>query len=227
MVLGNDWRAKFEIEKTPPASADMLWGAVQVQKADARQQIGLRGKRPGNLGEYIAASQNYQADVVAEVTKGLRLSPRRIAGYFQFHFVDATAALWPKAIVSHDLQPKRAYYEMAQANQPVAPLFQLCDRARTMEIYVANDLPTALRDCRLAWTIQTGGQTVLRGEKQGVAVPASDAARIERVDLASISEDTSVATISLMLADAGGRTIARYHREIFLKAWRLEEALFR
>jgi beta-mannosidase len=88
---------------TPPVSEDALWGEVQVQKADERQRIGFRGQRPGNLGEYIAASQNYQADVLAEVTKGHRLSPRRIAGYFQFHFIDATAALWPKSIVSHDL----------------------------------------------------------------------------------------------------------------------------
>ena len=161
------------------------------------------------------------------MTKGHRLSPRRIAGYFQFHFIDATAALWPKAIVSHDLQPKKAYYEMAQANQPVAPLFQLSDRGRTMEVYVANDLPAALRNCRVAWTIQTGGQTVLQGAKQWVAVPATDATRVERVDLTSIPQDTSVAMISITLAESSGRVISRYQREVFLKAWRLEDALFR
>ena len=103
--------------KTPPVSEDVLWGEVQVQKADERQRIGFRGQRPGNLGEYIAASQNYQADVLAEVTKGHRLSPRRIAGYFQFHFIDATAALWPKVYC----QPRPPAQEGLLRNGPGQP----------------------------------------------------------------------------------------------------------
>ena len=55
---------------------------VQVQKTDARQIIGFRGqrpwgassnewyRRPTNLGQYIEASQNYQADLLG------RISPR-------------------------------------------------------------------------------------------------------------------------------------------------------
>ena len=211
--------------KTPLPSEDVLWGQVQVRKDDARQLIGFRGERPRNLAQYIAASQTYQADVLAEVSKGLRLSPRGIAGYFQFHFVDATAALWPKAVVSFDLRPKPAYYEMAQVNQPVVPLFQFRNRAKSMELYVANDLPAPLSNCALSWSVQTGGRTVLEGCKQAVAVPACDATPVENVDLASIPEDTNAAVISLTLADAGGRVISQYRRALFLKAWRLEDAV--
>ena len=55
------------------------------------------------------------------------MSPRRIAGYFQFHFIDVVPANWPKSIVSHDLRPKKAYFEMAQVNQPIAVLPRLLD----------------------------------------------------------------------------------------------------
>jgi hypothetical protein len=33
-------------------------------------------------------------------------------------------------------------------------------------------------------------------------------------------------TVSLSLADATGKLLSRYEREVFLKAWRLQDALF-
>ena len=217
--------------KTPPADADTLVGQVQVQKTDARQIIGFRGqrpwgaiseqwyRRPTNLGQYIEASQNYQADLLAEYTKGLRLSPRAIGGYFQFHFVDVMPANWPKSIVSHDLRPKKAYYEMAQVNQPLVPLFQLLDRGKAMELWVANDLPERFDHCRLQWSVKLG-KPLVHGEKV-VDVPAADAVMVERVDISSVPANLQeLITIELALNNASGKMLSRYQREIFLKAWR-------
>ena len=65
----------------PALSEDKLWGSRQVGiGTDLRQQFGFRGKKPANLGEYIEASQNYQADVLAEATKGFRISKAAIGG---------------------------------------------------------------------------------------------------------------------------------------------------
>jgi len=111
--------------ETPAADADALWGNVQVAKRDRRQLIGFRGRAPTNLGEYILASQIFQADQLTELTRSWRLSPRRVAGYFQFHFMDVLPADWPKSILSHDFTPKRAYLAMAQLNQPVVPLCEI------------------------------------------------------------------------------------------------------
>jgi beta-mannosidase len=208
----------------PAETDDALCGQVQVAKADGRQIIGFRGRKPANLAEYIAASQTYQADVLAEVTKGYRLSPRYVGGYFQFHFIDGLPATWPKSIVSHDFRPKKAYYEMAQVNQPVLPLFQLTNKGRAMDVYVANDLPRALRDCTVRWSIRRDGPPLLEGS-QRADVAALDAIRVATADLAAIGDDAAVVHVALSLDDAAGRRIASYRREIFLKAWRLEDAI--
>ena len=222
--------------KTPPADTDALLGQVQVQKADPRQVAGFRGKRsqpagdhvwdrrPGNLGEYIEASQNYQADLLAEYTTGLRLSPRAIGGYFQYRFIDVIPANWPKAIVSHDLRPKKAYYEMAQMNQPLVPLFQLSPDGKTMELWVANDLPERFEHCRLQWSVKIGTPlyvkmgTPLHGEKT-VDVPGDKCRDGGKVDLSPIPPDTLTTTIELVLADRRENTFA-LPPGIFLKLWR-------
>ena len=209
----------------PPITADVLWGHVQVQKADPRQIIGLRGRTPGNLGEYIEASQNYQADVLAETAAGFRLSPRFVSGYFAFHFIDALPAHWPKSIVSHDFTPKKGYYEMAQVNQPVVPLFQISAKGQAAEIWVANDLVQAIPDCRVTWKVDARGKPSVQGEKK-TDVPALDATRIESIDLSAVPAEVSTVKISLSLSDSAGKLVARYQRDVFLKAWRLEDAVF-
>ena len=105
-----------------------------------RQLVGL-GRNPRNLAEYIEASQNYQEALLADKTIGMRLSPRAVAGYFQFHFIDAVPVFWPKSSISHDHRPKRAYYQMAQINQPVVALPQLSGRRPdAVTLWIANDL---------------------------------------------------------------------------------------
>jgi hypothetical protein len=211
-------------QPAPPITADALWGHAQVQKADPRQIIGFRGRRPANLGEYIEASQNYQADVLGELATGFRLSPRYIGGYFQFHFIDALPAHWPKSVVSHDFRPKKGYYEMAQVNQPVVPLFQITGQGKTLEIWLANDLPDALPGCRVSWTIKAEGKALVEGDKRADAPPL-DAVLVETIALPASAQGAAVVTISLAFTDAGGRLLSRYQREVFLKAWRLQDAV--
>jgi len=48
---------------------------------------------------------------------------------------------WPKSIVSHDHRPKKAYYQIAQINQPVVVLPRLAGhRPDMMTLWVCNDL---------------------------------------------------------------------------------------
>jgi hypothetical protein len=210
----------------PPITADALWGEIQVKKADARQIWGFRGKRPANLGQYIEASQNYQADMLAEIAQGFRLSPRRIGGYFQFHFLDALPAHWPKAVVSHDFTPKRAYFAMAQVNQPLVPLFQLTEKGQSMEIWVANDLPGRLPGCRVVWTVEVCGSKQVIGGQMAVDVPGADAVLAGKVDLKALPPEADVVTVNLVLSDAAGKELSPYRREVLLKGWRLENAVF-
>jgi beta-mannosidase len=208
----------------PPApTEDKLCGARQAGKGDdLRQVFGFRGKPPTNLAEYITASQTYQADALAEATKGFRLSKQAMAGYFQFHFVEATAAHWPKAIVSHDLRPKMAYYEMAQVNQPVVPLYRLVERGAAIELWVANDLAVALPGCKVKWTVQAG-ENRLAGEVSG-DVRADDAVCLGRVELPA---GPDLVNIALTLTDSKGRKVSEYQREIYRSFKEVDQAVER
>ncbi len=210
---------------TPPPEADTLWGHIQTRKADKRQIVGFGGKRPANLGEYIEASQNYQAVLLAEITKGFRLSPRRISGYFHFHFINVLAVNWPKAIVSHDLRPKKGYLAMAQVNQPLVPLFRITDRGARMEVWVANDLPKGLKDCEIRWKVAAGETTFVDGRKS-IDVAASNAVLVEKVDLSAVPRKVTHVTVSLVLLSPTGDTLSQYEQKVFLNAWRLEDAIF-
>ena len=207
----------------PPAPADdKLWGARQVGTGtDLRQQFGFRGRRPANLEQYIEASQNYQADVLAEATKGFRLSKQAVGGYFQFHFLDGTAAQWPKSIVSHDFLPKKGYYEMAQVNQPIVPLYRVIDRGKALEIWAVNDLAIPLPACKIQWDIRAAGGRV-QGEAAG-NLPADSARLFGKAELAGLPRDADVLQVELTLLDAQGRTVSRYQREVY-RSFQFEES---
>ena len=197
---------------------------MQVAKRDRRQLIGFRGRAPSNLGEYILASQNFQADQLTELTRSWRLAPRRVAGYFQFHFMDVLPADWPKSILSHDFTPKRAFFAMAQLNQPVVPLCEIGPDGRTAILWVANDLPQALPRHRLKWRFSAGDKT-LTGEAT-LDVPASDARLSATVPLDVFPAETDSLAVDLQLLSPKGSVVSRYHHDFFLRAWRVKEDVF-
>jgi hypothetical protein len=199
--------------RPPPPEADRLWAASQVEKHDVRQIVGL-GRNPRNLREYIEASQNYQEALLADKVIGMRLSPRAIAGYFHFHFIDVVPAFWPKSIVSCDHRPKKAYFQLAQLNQPVVALPQLSGvKPDAVTLWVANDLAESLGRCTLDWTVSVGGKSV-RHDRATLDVPRLDAVRGPRIDLRPITAGAAAFDLSLVLTDAAGRTISRYLRQV-------------
>jgi hypothetical protein len=210
--------------KTPARGDDVLWGHVQVEKDDVRQVVGFRGKHPSSLEEYIEASQTYQYDQLSEMTKAWRLSPKRIAAYFQFHFVDVIPANWPKSIVSHDLTPKRAYFAMAQANQPLVPLPRLLAGGNEMELWVANHKRNIYKDCQIDWTASSEGRIVAEG-RQKVSVPKFGAVLAGTADLSGIKTSVEIVDIRLVLKDSKGKQISSYTQEMYIHAWRASGGL--
>jgi hypothetical protein len=203
-------RDHYPSQFRPPApETDTLWAASQVQKHDVKQIAGL-GRNPANLREYIEASQNYQEAVLADKVIGMRLSPRAIAGYFHFHFIDVVPVFWPKSIVSHDHRPKKAYYQLAQLNQPVVAVPQLSGaKPDAMTLWVANDLAEPIRRCSLDWTVAVGGKSVLHAART-LDVPPLDAVRGPRIDLRPVTAKAAAFDVTLVLTDAAGRVISRY-----------------
>lgn len=199
--------------KPPAADADTLWAASQVQKHDVRQIVGL-GRDPKNLGEYIEASQNYQAALLADKVTGMRLSPRAIAGYFHFHFLDAVPVFWPKAVVSFDHKPKKAYYQLAQLNQPLVPLMRLSGvRPDAMTFWIANDLDSPFPQATLRWKLAPEGSdaAVVSGQ-QKLDVPALGTVKGETVDLSGLVEKYPALDVTLTVTDGAGQELSRYNR---------------
>ncbi|NOX56256.1 MAG: hypothetical protein GXP27_17790, partial [Planctomycetes bacterium] len=197
----------------PPSDADTLWACSQVKKHDIKQLIGL-GRDPKNLAEYIEASQNYQEALLADRVIQMRLLPRKIAGYFHFHFMDVVPVFWPKSIVSHDHRPKKAYYQLAQINQPVVALPRFSgQRPDAMTLWVANDLTEAFSEATVRWTVASGMETLLRGERR-LEVPALGVTEVRIIDLTPVTEKHAEFQLSLTLLDRAGRTISRYQRHV-------------
>jgi len=212
---------QFEVPDSP--DVDVLKGYFQVKKDGLKQKVGFYGKAPRNLGEYIEASQNYQAMLLAERTTTFRISPDKLSGYIMFYFAEPLPSFWPKAIVSSNLCPKKAYYEMAKVNRPLVPLFQIQKGGHIIEMWVANDLAREFRNCKISWTMKSSGKELLVGGKI-VDVPASNAILVEKVDLATVPEETKMVKISLRLTDSAGMELSSYERELWLELWRKEHA---
>ena len=70
------------------------------------------------------------------------------------------------------------------------------------------------------------GKTLAEGAKH-IDAPPLDIALVETIGLQAVPEGASLIHISLTLADAKGNLLSRYEREVFLKAWRLQDELFR
>jgi hypothetical protein len=207
-------RDHYPLQFKPPApDTDTLWAASQVQKHDVKQIAGL-GRNPTNLAEYIEASQNYQEALMADMATAWRLSPRAIAGYFHFHFLDVIPAFWPKAIISHDHKPKKAYYQLAQINQPIVALPQLTGaKPDAMTLWVANDLAEPVNRCALQWTVVAAGKTMLN-DSTTLDVPAINAISGPTIDLRPVTANAVNFDLTLTLKDANGQSISRYHRQV-------------
>jgi len=197
----------------PPADEDTLWACSQVQKHDVKQIVGL-GRKPSNLGEYIEASQNYQEALLADRIIQMRLLPRHVAGYFHFHFMDVVPVFWPKSIVSHDHRPKKAYYQIAQINQPVVVLPRLAGhRPDAMTLWACNDLDTPINRATVTWTVSREGTILIEGCKH-VDVAPTDATEVETVDLKPVTWKHNTCDLYFKVTDSDGTVISHYRRRL-------------
>lgn len=209
--------------ETPALTDDDLWGAIQVAKADLRQIFGFRGKKPSNLGEYIEASQTFMEDILAECTKGYRLSNDTLLGYYQYFFSDLSPANWPKSVLGFDLSPKKGFFEMAQLNQPVVPLYRLVgDDLGAMEIWVSNDLIVKFPGAQVAWSVAVGDKT-LEGTFRG-DIPATSSTRLGEIPLTALPAGPQVLDVRLTLSDSKGRAISEYRRHVYRSLKEVEES---
>ncbi len=99
-----------------------------------------------DIDEFISNSQEYQAKLLKYAIEHYRIAKfKEITGIFQFMFVDC----WPSitwSVVDYKRVPKKGYYALKQAYQPVLPVLKII-RETLMEgkvelklpLYVVND----------------------------------------------------------------------------------------
>jgi hypothetical protein len=226
----------------PPPTSPKLWEHSVMQgigkPGNYHYDQMMRGKPAKTMAEMIAASQRNQAESYSERARGYRLGSEYYCGSMQFHFMDVLPASWPKSIVSHDFRPKQAYYELAQCNQPVAPLFTcvkptlwhrkfytrpiereplFADARPAIVLWVDNDLPVPVGGCRLRWRLSNDQGLNLAGEAEVPAVAPVWSARVAEIGLDQILAGTETAILALELSDRQGRLVSRYERELYLK----------
>jgi len=123
---------------------------------------------PHSLDEFIAESQDYQAQLLKFAIQHYRLNKGKIKGLFQFMFMDPWPAItW--SVVDYRRKPKKGYHVLAQCYQPVLPIIALereiasPGRLLIFRVAVVNDLPQEFPDAQVkVWVTDPKGQeTVL------------------------------------------------------------------
>ena len=121
---------------------------------------------------------------------------------------------WPKSIVSHDHRPKKAYYQLAQLNQPLVAVPQLSGlHPDAMKLWVANDLSETFPQATLQWSVSCDGKTLLEGRQQ-LDVPALGVVAGATINLSPVVVKHRAFDVTLAVSDAKGRLLSRYQRTV-------------
>ncbi len=117
-------------------------------------------KQPESIEEFIELSQEFQANMIKEQTETFRLNRYKI-GNGILHFM--LTECWPSitwAVTDSDRVPKKGYYALKKAMQPVLPGFRLfTSRVKQGDevgwgvlwkmLYVINDLQKSFKGLRI------------------------------------------------------------------------------
>ncbi|MDQ0338661.1 beta-mannosidase [Caldalkalibacillus uzonensis] len=107
-----------------------------------------------SLEEFIANSQQYQADLLKFAIENYRRNKGKVTSLFQFMFVDC----WPSitwSVVDYHRQPKKGYYALKQAYAPLLVSIEMLRKKVNpgyplfKQIVVVNDYPYSFEDVSL------------------------------------------------------------------------------
>lgn len=159
------------------------WEKLAYHDFQYEQTFLIAGVETGDsLEEFVVNSQEYQAKLLKyAVEKYRRHKYEKLGGMFQFMFMEC----WPSvtwAVVDYHRIPKRGYYALQQAYQPVLPIMEVDHRKyfQTGREYgypscVVNDLFEDLKDLKIRVTINADNKETVIGET-----------RIEKVETDSV-----------------------------------------
>lgn len=190
------------------------------------QTYGLHGDwypEQDRIGDWIHASQRYQAFVTRLMTDAIRRRADLIVQSAIHLLIDAWPSGWMKSLVGADRVPKPAYFAYRRSLKPVRVHLR-SDRWRAyagetveLEVWLLNDTSDHYRDCRILVT--------LRDEKEDIASfeIQAEAGAVSSVYAGSVPLELPAVTGRRMfyadacLLDAAGRVVnsERFELEVF------------
>jgi beta-mannosidase len=202
-----------EEELWPPG---LSWGHhwADLQRLRMQNFDTFGEERTGSLEEFVNATQDAQGTIFQLSVEHFRRAKPRTSGIALCHFI----TYWPDmkwGIVDNYQEPKRSYYYVQRAYQPLLVSLKF-DRRRwkkdetfTGQLWIINDTYQEYRNCRIKLTVCDDSGKCLNEQDVEVATIAADSS----APSASVSWDIAAQarnyfTAHLSLTDIQGREIS-------------------
>lgn len=195
------------------------WKYHNFQPIQTFQNVNIA--RGENMQTFIRNTQNYQAQLVAMAAESYRRQKYQpVTALFQFMFVET----WPSinwGVVDYLRQPKRGYYALRRAYQPVlasiapASLDWYPGQPGKVSLWAINDLPEQKADSVLVWKI-TQGQRVLNQGKQNLTIMADSAEKITELEIKPVN--VMPLRVEAYFVDTQGKKIGENQLEMTVSA---------
>lgn len=204
--------------------ADKLWPGTTNDKAPGWDIWRYHNFQPKNtfamakvpmgkdIEELIANTQKYQADLIqlaAESYRRQRYQPVNML--FQFMFSET----WPSinwAVVDYLRQPKRGYYALQRAYQPVLPSIQpitqnwIVGQWGQIGLWAINDRWQTYPDATLHWRVQQAGHVISQGAER-VDLAADSGQKV--IELKVRPRDLQTMVVEAELRDKAGNVLGK------------------
>ncbi|MCQ6266931.1 beta galactosidase jelly roll domain-containing protein [Fictibacillus sp. WQ 8-8] len=165
-----------------------------------------------SLQELIDITQEYQVQFYKEHTEALRRKKyNHVGGLLQFHFVNTGPSIdW--SIIDYYRQPKKAYFAMAKAFEPLHLSFngEVTDgelgKTATVTPWIVNDYNVTFENCEIAYKVFLEDGTLV--DQQCLPVPkiVKDSVQSFESLTLPVSSGTTV-KVTGQLKDSNGMTV--------------------
>ena len=165
-----------------------------------------------SMGDWIEASQRFQALGVRAMTESFRRDNRMISGALHL-FIDAFPSGWMKTIMDCERHPKKAFFAYRDALAPIM-LSLRTDRFTyyegediSIEAHICNDTQLS-GDCRVRFELYRAGELAYSGEQKAYMAANCAGYAASAVMPAPETSDRDKYTLRGILIDGDGKALA-------------------
>ena len=199
----------------PKDENDTTWTPGVIPKAQTWKTHQMWYTTPKTPSEWVEESQRHQAWSVETQTRAFRRQTQRINSTVVHHLIDAWPAGWMKAIIDYDRRPKKAYFKMKEALEPIivdirTDKFQyFAGDSLKLEFWINSDIKAPFDQGNILYEVRK--EEVVFRQKTSVRVPSFSSKFIGFFNYKiPPSNKRVVYTVRLGLEDNSGSLINEY-----------------